>query len=142
MSTPRRSPGPPITFDAHQRQKYLDAVTAGAKLQDAALTAGIAVQWVNRLAQTDPVFGTAFNTARTAGKKARLDKLPHGETRYIKAACRCPICTKEATANRTARRNRPQPDTDDNTSPDQRTILQLPTRPAQHGNPAPLAAAS
>jgi len=138
--------GRPVTFTTTQRQVYLDAVTAGAKLSAAALTTGVTPQWAARVAKTDPGFGTALAAAREAGRKARQEKMPHGESRYNHAGCRCPICTQAATAARTERRHPTNTDSPPgNNRPDtgdqpRLTVIHNPrTTPAE---PRPLAAAS
>jgi hypothetical protein len=143
---PRRPPGRPVTFDTHQRQRYLNAITTGAKLSDAALQAGITPQWAARIAKTDATFATALAAARELGRKARQEDMPHGESRYNHLGCRCPTCTHAATAARTGRRHRDndteaQPDTD-TTSPDQPKLTLIHTPQTRHTDPLPLAAAS
>jgi hypothetical protein len=144
---PRRGPGRPVTFDTHQRQRYLDAVTSGAKLSDAALQAGITPQWAARIAKTDATFGTALATARELGRKARQEDMPHGESRYNHLGCRCTTCTHAATAARTGRRHRDtdtddRPDSADTTGPDQPKLTIITNSHAQPAEPLPLARAS
>jgi hypothetical protein len=145
---PRRpGRGRPVTFDTAQRQRYLDAVTAGAKLSDAALTAGITPQWATRVAKDDLAFGTALATARELGRKARMEGMPHGESRYNHGRCRCTICTQAATTARTGRRHTTGADTgappgnSQPHSPDQPRLTVI-HNPQAACDPRPLAAAS
>jgi hypothetical protein len=138
----RRGRGRPVTFDAHQRQRYLEAITAGAKLTDAAALVGITTRWARQVADTDSAFAAALTTARAAGQRVRAENMPHGETRYIKLGCRCDICTKDATANRTARRHRTRAETEEDSRPDTPNVLQLPSRHGQVGDAPPLARVS
>ncbi|MDK0525041.1 hypothetical protein [Streptomyces sp. ML-6] len=91
-------------FDAPKRQQYLDAVTAGMTLADAAATAGIHPNVPPRHARTDPDFGRALTDAKAAGKKARRENVPHGEYRYNCLQCRCDVCCTAATKGRAGRR--------------------------------------
>ncbi|MEU1134449.1 hypothetical protein ABZ383_32090 [Streptomyces sp. NPDC005900] len=142
MTTPRRSPGRPLQFDDTARQQYLTAVTEGATLTEAARTVHLTVQAINKHARTNPSFAAALEVARTHGRKARAERMPHGESRYKHAACHCPICTTAATTARTKRRNRHTHTTPEDTTPDQAPVLQLPHAAAQKGQPLPLARAS
>ncbi|MFI2620435.1 hypothetical protein [Streptomyces sp. NPDC018584] len=134
--------GRPVTFDTHQRTRYLDALTNGANLTEAAATAGITARWAARIAATDPAFAAARNTARTAGRRVRADHMPHGETRYIKHHCRCDICTKHATTNRTGRRNRPTDTTPTEPAPEPAKVTAMPNQPAPSSSSLLLARAS
>jgi hypothetical protein len=114
VTAPRRGRGRPALFDTAARARYLDALTAGATKKDAAAAAGVAPK-----------------TAR--GKAARLDRLPHGASRYVHHDCRCPICTKAASAARAGCLDR---------APKEATIV--PITPPDQGSPKtfPLADAS
>lgn len=140
--TARRPRGRPVTFDAHRRTLYLEALTGGATLTAAAARAGITARRAAQVADTDPAFAHARATARAAGKRVRAELMPHGEVRYNKLGCRCTICTKDATANRTARRNRNTHTPDTTSGPAPATIAPMPNPPARLGNPFPLARAS
>jgi hypothetical protein len=143
----RRADDQRVTFHAPQRQAFLDALTAGAKISDAALTAGVTHQWVNRLAKQDAVFAVAYATARELGRKVRQEATAHGESRYNHLGCRCTTCTRAATAARTGRRHRDtehddRPDTADTTGPDQPKLTIITNSHAQPAEPLPLARAS
>ncbi|MFD0555400.1 hypothetical protein ACFQ0X_44080 [Streptomyces rectiviolaceus] len=111
----RRGRGRPPTFIDAQRTLYLDLITEGLSLDDAATRTGITRQWANRVAANDPSFNTARELAKKEGKRARIDRLPHDEYRYNHHKCRCTTCRTAATQARTGRRTK---ETDDTTSPD------------------------
>lgn len=97
--------GRPVAFDATARAAFLDAVTAGAKLTEAAAKAGVSRNVAAQHAKTDPGFRAALDEAKARGRAVRAQSMPHGESRYNHAKCRCPVCCAKATAARTARRN-------------------------------------
>jgi hypothetical protein len=138
---PRRGRGRPVTFDDHQRQRYLDAVAAGAKLSEAALHVGITARWASQVAAQDSAFAAALETARAQGRKARAEAKPHDESRYIHGGCRCPTCRDHSTRNRTTRRHTAR-NTEETTDPERPRVLQLPTRHDPVGDAPPLARVS
>lgn len=91
-------------FDDTLRTRYLDAVTNGMRLGEAAAHVGISPDVPARHARTDPAFGRALTTAKTLGKKARQEDIPHGEYRYNCHKCRCDVCCTAATKGRAGRR--------------------------------------
>lgn len=100
---PRRGRGRPALFHAGARAAYLTARAAGANQQEAAAAAGVAAKTVRNTRAADAEFRAADDAARATGRGKRL---PHGESRYNHAECRCPICTKDASAARAARPDR------------------------------------
>lgn len=140
MSPARRRGRPPV-YDDHHQTLYLKHIAEGATLNEAAATIGITPRGAAKWRQ-NPDFAHQLDTARTLGKKARAENLPHDEYRYIHHGCRCDLCTEAATTARTERRNRTthKPDTTDNDTP--ATVVQIRNIPAQKGNPLPLARAS
>lgn len=98
-------------FDDTLRTQYLDAVTNGMRLGPAATHVGISPDVPARHARTDPAFGRALTTAKTLGKKARDEDIPHGEYRYNCHKCRCDVCCTAATTGRAGRRANPEHDT-------------------------------
>jgi hypothetical protein len=74
-------------------------------LKEAAARIGISENVPQRHARTDPGFAAALKEARAAGKKIRIDELPHNEYRYNHHGCRCTNgCARDATKGRAARR--------------------------------------
>lgn len=142
MTGPHRGPGAPLRFDDTARQTYLTAVTEGAKAFQAARLVGLTVQAINKTARTDSSFAAARDIARTHGKKARAERMPHGESRYKHAGCRCTICTPAATQARTSRRHRNTHPTRDDSPQEAAPILQLPHTASPTGDIPPLARAS
>jgi hypothetical protein len=132
VTAPRRGRGRPALFDTAARARYLDALTAGATKKDAAAAAGVAPKTA-RDARTDTRWRAAEDDAYARGKAARLDRLPHGASRYVHHDCRCPICTKAASAARAGCLDR---------APKEATIV--PITPPDQGSPKtfPLADAS
>lgn len=104
MTAPRPGRGRPVVFDEPARAAYLAAVTNGARLQDAAATVGISINLARRHARTDPQFATALKEARTLGRKAHAENVPHGEYRYINHKCRCTRCKRASAVARAGRR--------------------------------------
>jgi hypothetical protein len=88
------------------RERFLDAVTGGMYLKDAAAHVGISLNIPNQHAHTDPAFAHALQHARTLGKKARDDAKPHDANRYDNQDCRCADCTTAASRARHGRRHR------------------------------------
>lgn len=142
MTGPHRGPGAPLRFDDTARRTYLTAVTEGAKAFQAARLVGLTVQAINKTARTDSSFAAARDIARTHGRKVRAERMPHGESRYKHAKCRCPICTTDATRERTSRRHRNTRPTHDDNPQETAPILQLPHTASPTGNLPPLARAS
>lgn len=105
MSAPSRGRGRPALFDQDARARYLGALGGGATKKDAAAVAGVAAKTV-RNARTDPAWRDLEVAAYARGTAARRDHLAHGESRYNHHGCRCPICTRAATAGRTGRPDR------------------------------------
>ncbi|MEU1078232.1 MULTISPECIES: hypothetical protein [unclassified Streptomyces] len=98
--------GRPPRFTDTLRQRYLDAVTSGMYLKDAAAHVGISINTPSQHAHQDPAFAHALTHARALGRKARADAKPHDANRYDNADCRCPKCTRAASTARTGRRHR------------------------------------
>ncbi|MGW7283903.1 hypothetical protein ACWGH4_00130 [Streptomyces sp. NPDC054847] len=105
MTGRRLTRGRPVLFTDTLRNRYLEAVAAGMYLKDAAAHIGVSENVPQRHARTDRAFAAALKEARTAGKKVRIDELPHGEYRYNHHNCRCTNgCAQAATKNRAGRR--------------------------------------
>ena len=102
--TNRQHRGRPPVFDDMLRARYLEAVAAGMRLGPAAVHAGVHSNVPRRHALTDPQFAAALGHAKTQGRKAREEELPHDEARYNNQRCRCRTCRAAATAGRAARR--------------------------------------
>ncbi|MFJ1993042.1 hypothetical protein [Streptomyces asiaticus] len=103
-TTARPGRGRPVAFTADARTVFLDAVAAGAKLHEAAQKAGVSRNVPAQHAKDDAAFRAALADAKTTGRQIRAQSMPHGESRYNHAGCRCPVCCRKATAARTARR--------------------------------------
>ncbi|MFJ7990297.1 hypothetical protein [Streptomyces sp. NPDC096351] len=101
-----RGRGRPAQFTPDAQQRFLDAVTGGSSVKDASALVGVHYNVPPRLARTNPAFAAALAEAKTAGRAARKEKLPHDESRYKHQGCRCPVCTKASTAGRASRRDR------------------------------------
>jgi hypothetical protein len=112
-TTPRsgRGRGRPAVFDTTLQTRYLAAVTTGMRLGEAARHVGISVNVPTRLARSDPQFATRLADARAAGKKARADAKPHGESHYNNDSCRHPDCAAAARKGRAHRRRAARADT-------------------------------
>lgn len=95
--------GRPVRFDDTLRAAFLDAVTAGLSLGQAAAHVGIHPNIPSRHAKTDDGFAVRLADAKAAGRKVRQEGLPHGEYRYNHHQCRCQTCTADHTRARTAR---------------------------------------
>ncbi|MDX3232925.1 hypothetical protein [Streptomyces sp. ME19-01-6] len=104
-SAAARGRGRPVAFDTAARAAFLDAVTAGAKLTEAAEKAGVSRNVAAQHAKADPAFRAALDEAKAHNRAVRAQSMPHAESRYNHAKCRCPVCCAKATAARTARRN-------------------------------------
>lgn len=100
LQAPRR--GRPVLFDADARKRYLDLVASGLTYTEAATASGTPLRTVQYTAQHDAGFDQDRTQARATGKQARIDRTPHGLSRYNHHGCRCPICRKAATAARAA----------------------------------------
>lgn len=92
-------------FDATARAALLDALTAGAKLGEAAAKAGVSRNTPAQHAKTDPAFAAALAEAKATGRTVRAATKPHSEAHYNHDGCRAPECRALATAARTARRH-------------------------------------
>jgi hypothetical protein len=98
-------------FDAAAQDAYLEAVAAGERLDPAARKVGVHPNTPAVHASRDEAFAARFVDAKARGREARLDKTPHGESRYTNHGCHCDICRAAASAARTARRGaRGRPD--------------------------------
>lgn len=104
MISARPGRGRPVTFGDGVRAAYLAAVTNGARLQEAAATVGISINLARQHARLDPLFGAALKEARTLGRKAHAENVPHGEYRYINHGCRCTRCKRASAIARAGRR--------------------------------------
>ncbi|HEX5569290.1 MAG TPA: hypothetical protein VFY14_20630 [Streptomyces sp.] len=100
----RRGRGRPVVFDQDARTRYLAALETGTTAGEAAALAGVSRNVPARHAKTDRAFADAVQVARELGRKARAERVPHGESRYNHHRCRCPVCRTEATERRTGRR--------------------------------------
>lgn len=130
-----RGRGRPIVdvFDAPTRARYLEAVTAGARLGEAAQAVGVHRNLPSLHARRDLDFARALEEAIVRGKEAR--GIRHGEVAYNEGRCRCTeICTPAATAAR-ARRRAAQRQADD-TSAEPPTSASTP--PPTPSSPVPL----
>lgn len=103
MTPPRRGRGRPATFTTAAQARYLEARTGGATQKQAAALVGVTDRTV-RNARRDPAFREADDAAAAARRQAlaqeHLDQLPHDANRYKHHMCRCPLCTKAASADR------------------------------------------
>lgn len=106
MTPPRTRPrrGRPTVFNDAMQTRYLDAITAGMRLGEAAQHVGIHSNVPTRLARKDQEFATRLADARTAGRKTRADNRPHGEAHYNNDDCRHPDCAAAARKGRARRR--------------------------------------
>lgn len=104
----RRSPGRgrPALFHTAARQRYLTARQQGATQKAAAELVGVAAKTVRDARTSNPQFRALDDQAADIGRQARIDNLSHGESRYNNHKCRCPICTKAASAARAGRPDR------------------------------------
>ena len=92
-------------FDDTARTRFLDEVTAGQTIGDAAKTVGIDRRLPTYHARRDEQFARALADAKARGKQARNAKKDHDESRYNHLGCRCPRCTATASAARAGRRH-------------------------------------
>ncbi|MFD3516304.1 hypothetical protein [Streptomyces sp. NPDC058657] len=92
--------GRPPIFDTALRAQYLDLVTAGMPLGEAALTVGISLRLPTSTAQREPAFAQLLLTAKQKGRQVRAESKEHGVTRYKHYDCRCPTCTKAVAVQR------------------------------------------
>lgn len=138
---PLRGRGRPPLFDDTKRQQFLDAVTQGMRLGQAADHVGIDRRVPTRHARTDPAFGAALDQARAIGKKVRDEKKDHDESRYNNQGCRCDLCRAAATAARTGRRHTQHEDPDQTPDDPGGQVYDL-TQPASSNPRFPLARAS
>ncbi|WP_448333521.1 hypothetical protein [Streptomyces sp. DSM 41534] len=97
--------GRPVAFDATARTVFLDALAAGAKLNEAAAKAGVTRNVPAQHAKTDRAFAAALTQAKAEGRAIRAATKPHSESHYKHDQCRAPECRALATAARTARRH-------------------------------------
>lgn len=141
VTATRPGRGRPIVFDDGVRAAYLAAVTNGARLQEAATTVGISINLARRHARQDPQFATALKEARTLGKKAHAENLPHDESRYINHKCRCTTCKRASAVARAGRRAEARQD-DPQPAPDQGPVVVAMVAGGQTGVTFPLARAS
>jgi hypothetical protein len=111
VTAPRRGRGRPATFDEPARRRFLDALTTGMPINEAAELVGVSRDVPRRHARTDLAFAAQLATAKAAGRAARVAEIPHGESRYTNYACRCTTCRTAATAARTGRRHTDTPPT-------------------------------
>lgn len=100
-----RGRGRPVQFDADAQAAFLAAVTAGAKLGEAAVKAGVSRNVPSQHAKTDSAFRAALDEAKARGRAVRAAARPHGETHYNHDGCRTEACRAKATTARTARRH-------------------------------------
>jgi hypothetical protein len=96
-----RGRGRPTLFTPAARTRYLTARHLGDTQHKAAAAAGVTPRTIHNTRRRDHEFRALDDAAVTAGRLARM---PHGESRYNNAACRCPVCTKDATAKRMTRK--------------------------------------
>lgn len=141
MTNPRPGRGRPLVFDDGVRTAYLNAVTNGARLQDAATTAGISINLARQHARTDPRFAAALKEARALSRKARAENLPHDESRYINHKCRCTTCKKASAKARAGRRAEARQDTPEATTGEGPVVVAM-VPGGQPGVTFPLARAS
>ncbi|MFD8384273.1 hypothetical protein ACFV2X_38125 [Streptomyces sp. NPDC059679] len=144
----RRGRGRPvggIAFDTAARVAYLEAVTAGAKLTEAAAKVGVSRNVPAQHAKTDPEFRAALDEAKARGKAARIEQMAHGEYRYNHGGCRCRICRTEASkarAGRPDRVNRPTRNTRHKETPKKAQPIPITGRTPSSSTPFSLARAS
>ncbi|MFK8851287.1 hypothetical protein [Streptomyces sp. Ac-502] len=95
--------GRPATFDQAAQDTYLNLITSGIRLGDAAARCGIDRTTPHHLARRDTAFADRLRDAKTAGRAVRTapENLRHGDpSTYTNHACRCPPCTTAATRAR------------------------------------------
>ncbi|NUP45425.1 MAG: hypothetical protein HOY76_52465 [Streptomyces sp.] len=92
-------------FTATTQQAFLDAVTAGAKLTEAAAKVGVSRNVPSQHAKTDPAFRAALDEAKARGRAVRAATMPHSELHYNHYGCRAPECRAIAAAARARRRD-------------------------------------
>ncbi|MFB7867405.1 hypothetical protein [Streptomyces sp. NPDC056069] len=110
--TGRRGRGRPPLFTPEVRERYLAAVAAGATLKEATADLGLTKNLASQHAAHDPEFAAALRDARAVGRRARLDRAGHDESRYTNHRCRCPKCTRAASTARMARKARAEEERD------------------------------
>ncbi len=71
MSRGRGRPALPSPFTPTVQKRYLDEITTGARLEDAASTVGVHRNVPARHARTDTAFAKAFEEAKARGREAR-----------------------------------------------------------------------
>lgn len=125
-----RGRGRPIVFDQALQTAYLAHIAAGTRLGDAATLIGISINVPRNHARTNPAFAQKLAAARAAGRKARANQRPHGETHYNHDHCRHPDCRTAAREGRAKRRHQ-QDETEQNT---RAVVVDL---PAPHPGPDP-----
>ncbi|RSS35226.1 hypothetical protein [Streptomyces sp. WAC08241] len=106
MSRGRGRPALPSPFTPTVQKRYLDEITTGARLEDAASTVGVHRNVPARHARTDTAFAKAFEEAKARGREARRANGPHNASRYRYYGCHCPDCRKDHAAKRKDRRHR------------------------------------
>lgn len=129
--TGQRGRGRPATFDEPLRHTFLTAVTNGMTVTEAAAHVGLHRNVPTRHARTDPGFASRLADAKAAGRKRRIEDLPHDEYRYNVHGCRCPRCRAAATTGRAGRRADQPPAEGDDITPASRespTSFLLPER--------------
>ncbi|WP_329125961.1 hypothetical protein [Streptomyces sp. NBC_01353] len=102
--TARAGRGRPEKFTAEVQKRFLAEVAAGARLGEAAATVDVHRNVPRFHARTNKDFAAALADAQAQGRQARIDDLPHDESRYNNYDCRCLDCTAMATKARAGRR--------------------------------------
>lgn len=128
MTRRRRDRGRPALFTPTLITQYLTARATGATQQEAAAAVGVAVRTVRDAYIRVRGFRDAEKHAADLGRQARIDELPHDESRYTNLGCRCGICRKAATAARIARRQH---------AAQEAPVVPLPPPPGPHQPPPP-----
>ena len=103
-----RGRGRPVgsyAFDTDARAVFLQALTGGAKLHEAATKAGVSRNVPAQHAKVDAEFREAMAKAKESGRATRARTKPHSETHYNHDHCPAPACRRIATEARAARRH-------------------------------------
>jgi hypothetical protein len=107
VTGPKRGRGRPPLFDETARERYLKArAEPGATQAQAAAAAGVAVRTVSYTRKVDPAFAAAVERAAARARAGRIERMPHGESRYKRYGCRCQVCTDATAEGRADRRAR------------------------------------
>lgn len=99
MTAPSRGRGRPAVFDTAAQEIYLKAREAGATQKAAAAEVGVTARTVRNALASNPDFKAADTEAGAQSRKTRIGAR-HDAYTYKHYGCRCPTCTKAASAAR------------------------------------------